>query len=47
MIAQTALVSRYGGVMNVDDVAETIIYLVTQKMDTTIIHPHLIPFIRH
>jgi 3-oxoacyl-[acyl-carrier protein] reductase len=47
MIAQTALVRRYGGVMNVDDVAETIIYLATQPIDTTIIHPHLIPFIQH
>ncbi|WP_233220870.1 hypothetical protein [Chlorogloea sp. CCALA 695] len=47
MIAQTALVSRYGGVMNVDDVAETIIYLATQKIDATIINPHLIPFVQH
>ena len=47
MIAQTALVSRYGGVMNVDDVAETIIYLTIQSVDATIIHPHLIPFIQH
>ena len=47
MIAQTALVSRYGGVMNVDDVAETIVYLTTQSVDATIIHPHLIPFIQH
>ncbi len=47
MIAQTALVSRYGGVMNVDDVAETILYLTTQKIDATIVHPHLIPFIQY
>ena len=47
MIAQTALVRRYGGVMKVEDVAETIIYLTTQPIDTTIIHPHLIPFIQH
>lgn len=47
MIAQTALVRRYGGVMKVEDVAETIIYLTTQNVDTTIIHPHLIPFIQH
>ena len=43
MVAETALLHRYGGSMSAEDFAQTIIYLVQQNPDATIRHPHAIP----
>ncbi|KGF73634.1 oxidoreductase [Neosynechococcus sphagnicola sy1] len=43
MTVHTSLIHRYGGIMSADDVALTILYMVQQAQDCTLIHPHLIP----
>lgn len=43
MIAKTALARRYGGLLAVEEVAEIIVYLTQQPVDSIVVHPHLIP----
>jgi NAD(P)-dependent dehydrogenase (short-subunit alcohol dehydrogenase family) len=45
LVAQTALVRRFGGgYISAADIAGTIVYLVKQPSDATMIHPHILPF---
>lgn len=44
MVSHTALSQRFGKPMQPDSVVQAILYLLEQPIDSTLIHPHLIPF---
>lgn len=45
LVAETALVRRFGSYISPDAIAATIIYLVQQATDAIVIHPHILPFV--
>lgn len=44
LVDNTILARPFGGTITADNFASTVIYLVTQPVDATTIHPHVIPF---
>jgi 3-oxoacyl-[acyl-carrier protein] reductase len=44
LVDNTILARPFGGTITADNFASTIMYLVTQPVDATTIHPHVIPF---
>lgn len=44
LVDKTTLARPFGGTIAADNFANAVMYLVTQPVDATILHPHVIPF---
>ncbi|GMQ83274.1 MAG: 3-ketoacyl-ACP reductase [Gammaproteobacteria bacterium] len=44
LVDKTTLARPFGGAIAADNFAKSVMYLVTQSVDATIVHPHVIPF---